>query len=799
MFRPDFQRWLSRLFPSAVRSSRPSTFRPRVEGLEDRVTPTTFTVTNTSNTGAGSLRQAILDANSTGGTDTIAFNIPGTAVVKTINLKSALPPITETVTIDGTTQPGFVALEPPVIALNGASAGAGASGLVVSGAASDGSTIQGLAIQKFAANGIVLLSNSNTVKTCFIGTNANGTGAAGNGQNGIAILGNSAGNTIGGVVDGDGNLISGNGQNGIQLRGFGVTGNIVEGNGIGSNLTDTAAIRNKLDGVAILQGATDNTIGNLSGLNIIDRNGRFGVSISGPGTSGNIVTNNTITFNVSSGVQVSAGATDNIIGGANAISGNGAHGVVITGAGTAGNAVEGNFIGTNFSSGDIAFGNKLDGVVISGGATGNLVGGTTGAEKNVISANGRFGVNITGSGTSGNTVEGNFIGTNGSGTAPLGNGSSGVQIGAGASFNTVGGTAAGAQNVISGNKGSGIIITGTGVAGNLVEGNFIGTNVAGTATVANKLHGVLLSAKASNNTVGGTVAGAGNLISGNVKNGVTITGSGTTGNVLEGNTIGLDSTGAGRLSNGVNGVQVGGTANGNTIGGTTVGAGNTISNNVKSGILVSNASATLIEGNKIGTKSDGTGLFGNGAHGVFLTNNAANNFIGGTAAGAGNVIDNNGGVGVLIGSDPAAGFTTAAGTGNAILGNSIFANTLLGIDLGAKNGPTANDNKDPDGGPNRLQNFPVIDTATIAGTNVNVTFHLNSVPNTTFHIEFFANAAGSQGQTFVGSADVTTDAAGNFTGGNFSYLLAAGTIVTATATNLTTNDTSEFSVAVTAT
>src|SRR5262249_22019780 len=152
----------------------------------------------------------------------------------------------ETVTIDATTQPGFTANEPPVVVINGAAAGAGASGLVV-GANSGGTIVRGLVIQQFAANGIVLLSNGNTVDTCFIGTNANGTVAAGNGGNGVAILGGATGNTIGSFTDGAGNLISGNGQNGVLLRGFGVNGNHVFGNGIGSNLTGTTALPNKLD------------------------------------------------------------------------------------------------------------------------------------------------------------------------------------------------------------------------------------------------------------------------------------------------------------------------------------------------------------------------------------------------------------------------------------------------------------------------------------------------------------------------------------------------------------------------
>jgi titin len=527
------------------------------------------------------------------------------------------------------------------------------------------------------------------------------------------------------------------------------------------------------------------------------------LSISGVGTAGNVVTNNSITLNSSNGVLISAGATNNIIGGANAISGNRNHGVVITGGGTSGNVVEGNFIGTKFGDGDTAFANKFDGVVISGGATGNIVGGTTAAQENIISSNGRFGVNITGSGTRGNTVSGNRIGTRGVG---FGNASSGVQIAAGASGNTVGGTTVGARNVISGNNINGITIAGTGTSGNVVEGNFIGTDPGGGSAVPNLHRGILITGDATNNTIGGTTAGARNIISGNRISGVCITGTGTGGNLIEGNFIGLDVTGLLKNAGNTFGVQVANGANGNTIGGTTPEAGNRIGGNALYGVLINGANATVVEGNLIGTDPTGTFPLGNLSHGVFITGGAANNFIGGTAPGAGNVITMNGGTGVLIGSDstaafPPGGFPTPAGAGNAVLGNSIFANTLLGIDLGAKNGPTANDAKDSDSGPNRLQNFPVL-TATISGTQVNVGVTLSSVPNTTFHIEIFVNVTADpsgfgEGQTFLGSINVTTDATGSATG-TFSYPLAAGTIVTATATNLTTNDTSEFSKAVAA-
>ena len=141
-------------------------FRPRIEDLEDRLAPATFTVTNTNNGGTGSLRAAIVSANATAGADAITFSIPASGVQK-INLLSALPAITEELTLDGTTQSGFTTT--PVIVLNGASAGAGVNGLTVVG---NDCVIKGLVIQKFSGHGILLLGNRNTINTCFIGTNS---------------------------------------------------------------------------------------------------------------------------------------------------------------------------------------------------------------------------------------------------------------------------------------------------------------------------------------------------------------------------------------------------------------------------------------------------------------------------------------------------------------------------------------------------------------------------------------------------------------------------------------------------
>ncbi len=350
-----------------------------------------FIVTNTNDSGAGSLRQAILDANSTSNLvepDVIRFNI-GTGA-QTINLTSALPVINEAVVIDGTTQPGYAGT--PLIQLDGSSAGAGASGLEVS---AGGSTIKGLVISNFDGSGISIhTAGGNTIQGNYIGTDAAGTADAGNGDYGINVN-NSAGNLIGGPDPGDGNVISGNDLSGVMLYGAGTTGNTVQGNLIGTNAAGTAAVANTHDGIRLVNGASSNAIG---------------------GTTA---------------------------GERNVISGNADDGIELNDAGTDDNEILGNYIGVDVT-GTAALGNTRHGVVIYHGVAGTQVG-QVGA-GNVISANGDTGVVIDGNGdatTAGNVLEANRIGTNAAGTADLGNAVRGIEIFGAASSNIIGGSVAG--------------------------------------------------------------------------------------------------------------------------------------------------------------------------------------------------------------------------------------------------------------------------------------------------------------------------------------------------------------------
>jgi CSLREA domain-containing protein len=324
--------------------------------------------------------------------------------------------------------------------------------------------------------------------------------------------------------------------------------------------------------------------------------------------------------------------------------------------------------------------------------------------------------------------------------------------------------------------------------GNLIVGNFIGTDVTGTVGRANFSD---IDVESPNNTIGGNTPAARNIISGGTPYGINVQ-SGA-GLLVQGNYIGTNKNGSASIGND-SGVVL--RSNNNQIGGTTSGAGNVISGNTFSGvgIAVFTTSSNLVQGNFIGVQADGTSPLGNGSYGVQFLGGTNNNLIGGTVAGAGNTIAFNGASGVFV----------LNGGSNAIRHNSIFSNGHLGIDLvgGTENGfgVTANDPGDGDSGPNNLQNFPVLASASSGGGGMTIVGSLNSTSNRVFNLDFFANDAcdpsgNGQGQAFLGTVVVgPTDGVGNvvFTV-NLPASVAIGKSITATAIDTITNDTSEFS------
>ncbi len=599
--------------PRRVKPGRLCHYRPCAEFLEDRVLPATHWVLNTADAGPLSLRQAILDSNSDPSTPRfIKFSI-GSGSCQTISPLSALPPVTQPVTIDGTTQPGSGGL--PAIQLTGVTAGV-ANGLLIQ---TSNTIVKGLVINSFAGGDGILITSAGALLTNdvitnnYIGTDCTGTTAVstsgsplGNG-NGVVLTGAVMNSLIGRIVGGAKNLISGNGQSGIQIGPGQVSGIHVEGNYVGTDVTGTTAfdsLGNPLGngtGVFLVAGATSNVIGGgapLSGVcdaacNLVSGNLSDGISLFG--SSGAVMSNmvhgnyvgtdvtGTTTFDGSGnrlgndrhGVLLFDRASNNTIAD-NLLSGNFADGFVIgasssTTVGT-GNVVQGNFIGTDrtgttaYDSGGNPLGNLRHGVSLHDGAQNNTVGGVAFGAGNVISGNAVDGINFDDEGIAPvgkNLVEGNYIGTDVTGTLvsspsgyPLGNGFlSGGGNGVDLAFttfgdpgNTIGGTAFGAGNVISGNVNDGVLIVGGRTVGTLVQGNYIGTDVTGTQAVdangfsfGNGNNGVEI-AGSSNNLIGGTVGGAANVIANNgiftgTGVGVLVSGSAAIGNGIRQNSI----------------------------------------------------------------------------------------------------------------------------------------------------------------------------------------------------------------------------------------------------------------------
>ncbi len=646
----------------------------------------------------------------------------------------------------------------------------------------------------------------NFVEGNLIGTNSDGTAAVPNGS-GVIFEAGSTGNTIGGLTatpgTGTGNVISGNTGQGVYVLDSG--GNLIEGNLIGTDLAGSTALANGIEGI-VLDGSNNDTIGGIvnGARNVISGNGTYNVyvfdasdeTIEGNDVGTDVTGSFALTTITEIGIQVAGSSSDNLIGGTapgagNVIAGNSEFGVNLYGVDTTDNLVQGNLIGTDFA-GTAAIPNGT-GVLVQAGSTGNTIGGTASGAGNVISGNTRDGIEITAAGTSGNVVAGNLLGTNAGGTAALGNGLSGVEIDSSASSNTVGGSAFAARNVISGN-GNGIFVESS--TDDVIEGNLIGTNVAGSAAVPNGLYGVFVDSGSTGTTIGGTAAGAGNVISGNAINGVEITGSGTSGNLVAGNFIGTNSTGDSAIANGANGVEIDTGASGNTIGGLTTtpgaGAGNVISGNAL-GIDDFGGGNDLIVGNIVGANAAGTAAIANTSGGIAV--NTSGDTIGGTAVGARNVISGNDeynvdlygggndtvqgndvgtdvtgsfavstitevGIGIASGSDDLIG-GTAPGAGNVIAGNTEFGVNLYSADT-TDNLVQGN-----------LIGTNVAGTAAIPN-GAGVLVQAGSTGNT---IGGTASGAGNviSGNTRNGVEITAAGTSGNLVAGNFLGTTAAGT------------------------
>jgi len=352
----------------------------------------TFVVTNTNDSGPGSLRQAVTAAEANAGADFITFNIAPAGGVKTIVLQSFLPNILDPVTIDATTQPGFAGT--PLIELNGVNSTVDFAAFELY---ASNNTVRGFVINRFHSNGLSLQrGGSNIIEGNYIGTNAAGTAALPNDFRGIGIGGDgatvdaSSNNRIGGTTVAARNIVSGNKVHGVRIIGSSSTDNLVQGNFIGTDLTGTKALGNLVEGIYI-GGGVNNTIGGTTAgaRNLVSANGFQGNSRT-------------------PGLAISP--------------------VEPFGAGATGNNVQGNFIGTN-AAGTAALGNGHEGLQLEDGAASNLVGGTTAAARNIISGNNTNGVDVGfRNSVTLNQILGNYIGTDVTGEFPVGNLLNGIFI-----------------------------------------------------------------------------------------------------------------------------------------------------------------------------------------------------------------------------------------------------------------------------------------------------------------------------------------------------------------------------------
>jgi hypothetical protein len=714
----------------------------------------TLTVTNTNDTGAGSLRQALLDANSSPGS-TIEFNIPesdggynATGGWFTIAPTSPLPQITASgTTIDGTSQTAFTGdTNPngPEIFLDGRSQVSGGpslpGGLWIP---SSSNIIEGLTVSGFAGQEIVISGGDGTiVRGDYVGSDPTGTSAIvppvdarAFEDDAIWVVDGATNTVIGGTTAAARNVISGNQGSGILVSSpdAGVT---IEGNYIGTNAAGSAALANTGGGIAV-------------------------------GPEGNWANQPPPTGVTIGGTAAGAG---------NVISANG--GGFGSGIGIAANQVtiQGNLIGTD-ATGTQAIPNGNDGVDLYS-VWGTLIGGSTAAARNVISGN-SLGVGVSLSDNSDdNVVQGNYIGTSASGSSALGN-DRGVQVegdNSPADNNTIVG------NTISGNDDAGVFV-GPGAPGTTIRGNLIGTDASGTAALGNGFvtadccgNGVRVNDGAADVTVGGATAADRNVISGNNNAGVGVVGA--TRITIRGNYLGTDITGTSAIPNGFDGgggVEFYGNVTQSTV------RGNVLSGNTSQGIGLTGVSGNTVVGNWIGTAADGTTPLPNGGLGVYIDGADANQ----------NMFRSN-----TIAFNTNAGIGDGGGTQNTFSRNSIFSNGGPGITLGDNLSP--NDPGDTDTGPNNLQNYPVLTSALVSSGHLVVKGTIDTPSPATVTLEFFANAVPTPGGDPSGYGEGAVYLGSTYPAANGTFTAslpsaASGTLISATATDAAGN-TSEFAL-----
>lgn len=479
-----------------------------------------YTVININDAGNGSLRKAIEDANNNAGKDVISFNIPGTGL-KTILPLTPLPEISDSLIIDGTTQPGYSGS--PVIEIDGIAAGI-SNGLIISGG---NSILKSIAINRFNGAGVGVISSGNMIEGCYIGISPDGSTNKGNGGDGIVLFyqNNKIGNS-----NGNRNVISGNSSSGIRISNVTNSNITIENNYIGTDASGTTAVPNVFNGVFIFQSANVKIGGSsFATMNVVSGNYEAGIRIEGGSSHDNYLTANRIGTSSNGSIPISnkhgveiiygigaaSGSPYNItIGGKwtesqNLISGNQQAGIAffLDGNNGNGNVVAGNLIGID-PTGAISLPNA-QGIYIeredtTGIMPGIKIGGSIFDSSNVVSGNTQFGIWLSKSGTRNNVIYGNYIGTTRATSSGVitarGNGFAGVSI-QNTSDNRIGDENLGHGNIICSNSGDGVAIIGLGSLRNKILNNYIGTDSPQGVDLGNGYDGIFI--EGSNTLVGG--------------------------------------------------------------------------------------------------------------------------------------------------------------------------------------------------------------------------------------------------------------------------------------------------------
>jgi gliding motility-associated-like protein len=480
-----------------------------------------YQVTTTAFTGAGSISQAVTNANGTVGKDTIYFSIPTGPF--TITMSSELV-ITDDVLIDGTSQTGYNAAAPsPVVQFINSPAMA----FIVNGGASE---IRSIAINACAL-GIVYNTSNNKLTGCYIGLGLDGVTNYGNSGHGVIINNPSVGNIIGGTTLALRNVISGN-TNGHGIIVTSSSSNYFIGNYIGTNAAGNAAVSNSFMGIQ-MDNSPNNTIGGITSdsSNLISGNGQNGIQIIGG--NGNRIMGNIIGLqsdkssalgNLQQGIYIN-GCNNTQIGGigassGNIISANSSLGIQLEGC--VGTVIKSNIIGTSFNT-QTARGNLANNIQLVNSPK-TIIGGNHLTEGNIISASSGAGINFQGSGSNKTIIKGNYIGTDNTGTLALGNSVIGIILKSDSC--TIGGTNPGEGNIIVDTKTfCGILIANA--SNNLVQGNFIGAG-ADTSAIPNKTHGISISVEISGDSASNNII-QNNVIAYNNENGINVGGTALSG------------------------------------------------------------------------------------------------------------------------------------------------------------------------------------------------------------------------------------------------------------------------------